>query len=219
MVVTVPTTTDLFPPEGGDGVFAVAAGGAHTCVGATISASVLCFGLNVDGQLGNGDLGDAGGPDKVPSLFGRPKSLTAGGAHTCAIDDNGEVWCWGRGDEGQLGDKLGIEHATPTGVALESDGAAEAITAGAAHTCVLAGERVLCWGRNADGQLGAPLPAPLLAPRLVTKLTRARAVAAGANHTCAIGDDATVSAGARTRAGSSATATSTPATARCRSRA
>jgi alpha-tubulin suppressor-like RCC1 family protein len=193
MVITVPTVTDLVPPVGGDGVFAAAAGAAHTCVGATISASVLCFGLNVDGQLGNGTLGGSGGPDKVPSLLGRTKSLTAGGAHTCAIDDSGEVWCWGRGDEGQLGDGLGIEHATPTGVALNSGAAAEAITAGAAHTCVLAGGRVLCWGRNADGQLGAPLPAPLLAPRLVSRLAEARAVAAGARHTCAIGADATVS--------------------------
>ena len=33
---------------------------SHTCVGATISASVLCFGLNADGQLGNGDDGRHG---------------------------------------------------------------------------------------------------------------------------------------------------------------
>jgi alpha-tubulin suppressor-like RCC1 family protein len=193
MVITVPTATDLVPPEGGDGVFAVAGGAEHTCVGATVSVSVLCFGRNVDGQLGNGLLGDVGGPDKVAALRGKPSALTAGGAHTCAIDDEGDVWCWGRGDEGQLGDGLGVEHASPTSVALGTDSPAEAITAGAAHTCVLAGGRVRCWGRNADGQLGAPLPAPLLAPRLVTKLAQARAVAAGGRHTCAIGDDATVS--------------------------
>ena len=78
--------TDLGGPEGGDGVFAVAAGASHTCVGATISASVLCFGLNGDGQLGNGTLGVAGGPDPVPSLLGKPKALAAGDAHTCALD-------------------------------------------------------------------------------------------------------------------------------------
>ena len=96
MVVTVPTATDLSPPEGGDGVFAVAAGASHTCVGATISASVLCFGLNVDGQLGNGrPLDDPGDPIRfrrrsprsAPSLLAKPVALAAGDAHTCALDD------------------------------------------------------------------------------------------------------------------------------------
>ena len=170
----------------------LAAGAAHTCVGATISASVLCFGLNVDGQLGNGTFSDPGGP--VPSLLARSSSLAAGDAHTCALDDDGAVWCWGRGDEGQLGDGAGTEHASPTAVPLgNGDATADAITAGAAHTCALAGGRVLCWGRNAEGQLGAPLPAPLTMPRVVSALPQARAVAAGGRHTCAIDDHAAVS--------------------------
>jgi alpha-tubulin suppressor-like RCC1 family protein len=196
MVVTVPTVTDLVPPDGNDGVFAVAAGTSHTCVGATISASLLCFGLNVDGQLGNGTLGDPGGPAPVPSLLlrGKPKALAAGGAHTCAVDADGKIWCWGRGDEGQLGDGMGREHASPTATALDNGAVtADAITTGAAHTCALAGGRVFCWGRNADGQIGARLLTPLLLPGLVRGLGQARAVAAGARHTCAINDDATVS--------------------------
>jgi alpha-tubulin suppressor-like RCC1 family protein len=201
MVVTVPTATDLSPPEGGGGVFAVAAGAAHTCVAATISASVLCFGLNVDGQLGNGRPFDGpGGPGpvpaplgSVPSLLAKPVALAAGDAHTCALDADGAIWCWGRGDQGQLGDGS-MEHTSPVQITLGGDAtSAEAITAGAAHTCVIADRRVLCWGRNAEGQLGAPLPAPLLMPRVVSALPQARAIAAGARHTCAIDDHAAVS--------------------------
>ena len=81
-----PPMVPLF--DGGDGAFAVAAGAAHTCVGATISASVLCFGLNVDGQLG-------GGTDPADAVRGRDAGrdagdrgrVTAGAAHTCALDD------------------------------------------------------------------------------------------------------------------------------------
>jgi alpha-tubulin suppressor-like RCC1 family protein len=201
MVVTVPTATDLSPPEGGDGVFAVVAGASHTCVGATISASVLCFGLNVDGQLGNGrPFDDPGGPGPVPaplgsipSLLAKPVALAAGDAHTCALDEDGGIWCWGRGDQGQLGDES-MEHTSPVQIALEGDATkAEAITAGAAHTCVIADGRVLCWGRNAEGQLGAPLPAPLFMPRVVSALPQARALVAGGRHTCAIDDHAAAS--------------------------
>jgi alpha-tubulin suppressor-like RCC1 family protein len=191
-VITVPTIKDLVPPVGGDGVFAVATGAAHTCVGATISASVLCFGLDIDGQLGDGQM-VAGGPDPVASFLGKPKQLVAGDAHTCALDGAGLIWCWGRGDEGQLGDGNGAGHASPTMVALGNGaGAADAIAAGAAHTCALAGDRVLCWGRNAEGQLGAPQAAPLLAPQPVSGLRPAQAIATGGHHTCAIVDDATV---------------------------
>ncbi len=193
MVITSPTITDLGGPEGGDGVYAVAAGASHTCVGATISASVLCFGLNGDGQLGNAMKGVAGGPDPVPSLLGKPKMLAAGDAHTCALDV-GTIWCWGRGDEGQLGDGMGVEHATPTAVDLDNDvTAADAVVAGAAHTCALAGGRIICWGRNTDGQVGAPLQMPLLNPTPVNTIWQAVAVAAGGRHTCAIDGNATVS--------------------------
>ncbi len=127
----------------------------------------------------------------VAAARGQPKALAAGGAHTCAVDADGKVWCWGRGDEGQLGDGMGREHASPD---RDRAGAAApswrtAITAGAAHTCALAGGQVFCWGRNADGQIGARLLTPLLLPGLVRRLGQARAVAAGARHTCAIDDD------------------------------
>jgi alpha-tubulin suppressor-like RCC1 family protein len=190
MVVTVPTLTDLGGPTGGQGVYAVAAGASHTCVGATISASVLCFGLNIDGQLGNGMSGVSGGPDPVPSLLGKPTVLAAGDAHTCALSA-GAITCWGRGDEGQLGDGLGVEHASPTAVDLGGV-TAETVVAGAAHTCALSAGKVLCWGRNNDGQVGAPLQMPLLVPTAVNMLSDATAIAAGARHTCAIAGDATV---------------------------
>jgi alpha-tubulin suppressor-like RCC1 family protein len=192
-VITVPTVADLAPPAGGDGLFAVAAGASHTCVGATISASVLCFGLNTSGQLGNGVRGSQ--PDywaPVPSLQAKAKTLAGGAAHSCALDEGGAVWCWGLGAEGQLGDDTGLDRLTPAAVALGSGTKADALAAGANHTCALAGGKVLCWGRNAEGQLGAPLPQPLLAPTAVPEL-QARAVAAGERHTCAIEVDATVS--------------------------
>jgi alpha-tubulin suppressor-like RCC1 family protein len=198
-VITTPRMVDLVAPAGGDGVFAIAAGAAHTCVAATVSASVLCFGLNTSGQLGGGFV-SAMSDASVAAPFGtstprpRPVAAAAGDAHTCAVDDRGAVWCWGRGDEGQLGDSTGIERLSPTEIPLGTGiAAAERVAAGAAHTCVLAGGRIFCWGRNAEGQVGTPLQIPILAPQEVVAFAEARAIAAGGRHTCAIGPDATVS--------------------------
>lgn len=61
------------------------------------------------------------------------------------------------------------------------------VAAGAGHTCAVAGNGVLCWGANDQGQLGALTglaQSPL--PVAVSGLTGVTAIAAGANHTCAI---------------------------------
>jgi len=184
-VVTVPTMKDLSPPDGGDDVFAVAAGAWHTCVAATISASVLCFGLDTDGQLGN--------PPLLPPPPAKVKALAAGDAHSCALDSTGKVWCWGRGDQGQLGDGSGLGRAAPMTVTLGTTAdPATGIAAGAEHTCAIAGGKVLCWGRNAEGQVGTPSQIPIVSPTEVLNLPNPGAIAAGGRHTCAVADDATV---------------------------
>src|SRR5438874_1565845 len=87
-------------------VAAVTAGGFHTC---TLTREtiyrVTCWGLNQESQLGV--------PDTLPSatvtsrtVFGGIPfvQLDAGDAHTCGTTDDGAVYCWGRNDDGELGD-------------------------------------------------------------------------------------------------------------------
>jgi alpha-tubulin suppressor-like RCC1 family protein len=89
----------------------VIAGEAHTCA-LLDDDTVKCWGLNVFGQLGFGDVLSRGaGPgqmgDALPTVrlgTGRiARVLVAGAADTCAILDNGGLKCWGGGNEGQLG--------------------------------------------------------------------------------------------------------------------
>ena len=67
--------------------------------------SVVCWGFDDEGQLGNG----AGTSDQATPTYvdlpndGRVVRLTAGRDHTCAILDNGSLWCWGRGMRGNSG--------------------------------------------------------------------------------------------------------------------
>jgi hypothetical protein len=79
----------------------------------------------------------------------------ARGGHTCAIDLEGAVWCWGANDRGQLGDGTEIDRSAPVqvmGLPLASE-----IECGGEHTCVIDAEGSLwCWGDNTYGQLGVP---------------------------------------------------------------
>ncbi|MEQ9229032.1 MAG: RCC1 domain-containing protein, partial [Parvibaculum sp.] len=80
-------------------------------------------------------------------------AISAGGGHTCAVLDTGQLRCWGFGAFGQLGyadtDNIGDDE-TPASVApvdLGPGRMALAISADALHTCaILDSGRLRCWG-------------------------------------------------------------------------
>jgi len=140
----------------------VAAGGDHTCV-ALASGLVRCWGRNHRGQLGAGHtnalMDDATENPSVVSFLPRHAVRVAcGGAHTCALLDDGTVHCWGQNDFGQLGaehtnDLMDEPGESPSDVNLSEP--AVALTAGQTHTCaLLASQQVVCWGRGLNGRLG-----------------------------------------------------------------
>lgn len=98
-----------------------------------------------------GCTGDSTGPVPDPSSDVGP--LAFGGVHVCRLYAAGDVVCWGRGIEGQLGRGTTPTRSEPAAVTTTARFAR--IAAGAAHTCGLTAEGVVwCWGRNSTGQLG-----------------------------------------------------------------
>ncbi|MFZ9818862.1 MAG: RCC1 domain-containing protein [Ilumatobacteraceae bacterium] len=197
----------------------VAAGANHTCA-ILDNSSVICWGLNDYGQLGQnsttsiGDTSTTKVEDTTPIDLGVGRTalaLAAGDSHTCAILDNSSVKCWGAGGNGRLGvndtadvgDGNGSTVAAVSAVDLGSGRTARAISAGAAHTCALLDDStVKCWGNGADGRLGyenandigddaGEVGNSLQAVSLGTGRT-AVAISAGAQHTCAVLDDASL---------------------------
>ena len=80
----------------------IAAGDGHTC--AVTSAGVVeCWGLNGNGQLGDGTTLDRRSPVAVRGLA-EARDVAGGGLHTCALTSAGAVECWGFNQFGQLGD-------------------------------------------------------------------------------------------------------------------
>jgi alpha-tubulin suppressor-like RCC1 family protein len=173
------------------GSFLQVSGGAQHACAITGSGAAYCWGLNGDGQLGNG--GGLGDPDATET---RPvavvgglqfRQISAGALQTCGVTTDNIGYCWGSNALGSLGIGASGNRDTPTAVAgglrfLHID------VGFLTSSCGLTTDRRLyCWGYNAEGQLGdgkrgnienAPVP--------VSTSSRFRQVASGQYHTCAI---------------------------------
>jgi len=189
------------PVVGITGAVGVATRGYHSCALLGADGTVWCWGRNVDGQLGNGtrapvDCAQRGVPcgSSTPvqaSGITGAVAVIAGGYHTCALFGDGSAQCWGRNDDGQLGD--GTFTTSSTAVRVGNLTGAAALTGGFYHTCaVLSDFTVQCWGRNAEGQLGNGTTVGTRAPDRVAGLPSASAVSGGFHHTCALLSDQTV---------------------------
>jgi alpha-tubulin suppressor-like RCC1 family protein len=152
----------------------IAAGGTQTC-GIRRGNVLYCWGDNADGQVGIGRVGPDGNlvPTGAPALVTMTSGwvrVEAGQAHACAIKNSQEMYCWGRGDDGQLGldsdSSLDMPMKLPQGILWRQ------MALGAAHSCALdtnePQSRMLCWGANDRGQLGTGDTDPHREPQVVS---------------------------------------------------
>jgi alpha-tubulin suppressor-like RCC1 family protein len=96
-------------------VQAVASGTSFTCVTYSNGSGLKCFGDNTQGQLGQGDLTNAGDqPNEMGSNLQSVnlgtniaiRNIVAGSFHACAVFQDDSVRCWGANAQGQLGMSL-----------------------------------------------------------------------------------------------------------------
>lgn len=148
-----------------DDLIALATGGTHTLIIHPNGGSpqVRGWGYNYYGELGSNSSqthGDGMGPAyAIPDLLGTPAAIAAGANHSCVIYEDGDVSCWGRGSNGQLGlsttQNIGDDEDPSSEPALSFAAPAIQIVAGTSHTCVLLQNGdVQCWGANTSGQIG-----------------------------------------------------------------
>jgi alpha-tubulin suppressor-like RCC1 family protein len=116
---------------------------------------------------------------------GRLVVVDAGRGHSCALALDGRAFCWGRNEEGQLGDGTRTERRTPTAVAGGLSFAA--ISTGDFHTCgITTAGQAYCWGVNQFGTLGDGSRVRRLTPVPVSSGHIFASIAAGGQNTCAI---------------------------------
>jgi alpha-tubulin suppressor-like RCC1 family protein len=109
-----------------------------------------------------------GAPLKIapPNTGNYESTFTVGGEHTCVIDTNGKLLCWGENQTTPVGGQAGQDHITFLSVqgplevtgsaALSASDAIISVNSGDDFTCLKTSSgRVYCWGGNQDGELAS----------------------------------------------------------------
>ncbi|MEW5854159.1 MAG: hypothetical protein AB2A00_35620 [Myxococcota bacterium] len=188
----------------GDAASQVACGSAHTCAIRASDGALFCWGAGDDGRLGVGGRPDGGSqvgqdqatPVMVSALFGMGavSRVALGGAHSCAIDVGGHVWCWGYDTYHQAANgQTSPWNPAPVEDAQGEHLVADELHTGTSHTCAsLPGSGVVCWGSNFDKQhgggtvtFGTSVPADIVELDGFTSVT----TGADARHACGVSPD------------------------------
>ncbi|MCY4645047.1 MAG: Ig-like domain-containing protein [Bacteriovoracales bacterium] len=186
------------------GIVQLAAGNVHTCA-LLASGQARCWGKGEHGRLGNDAIANKDHPVTVINGDNSSDALTgivqlvAGADHTCALLDSGQAHCWGKGENGRLGNDASVNKDHPVTV-VDGDSSSDALTgivqlaAGYLHTCALltSGE-VRCWGVGGNGRLGNDDTDNKDHPVTVidgdgssNALTGVTQLAGGGSHTCVL---------------------------------
>jgi alpha-tubulin suppressor-like RCC1 family protein len=156
----------------------------------TRSGVVYSWGNQVNGRLGDGEIGDRSRtqPSLVLGLSGI-RQIATGAAHGLALRADGAVMAWGANGAGQLGNgQEGGEVGTPFRVG--GLGPIAAIAAGGRSSFALdANGRVLSWGENVAGQLGLGDADGRTVPTPIPGLEDIAVIGAGGQHAFAFRRD------------------------------
>jgi alpha-tubulin suppressor-like RCC1 family protein len=159
-----------------------ASGTNRTC--AIVTYNVYCWGYNRYGQLGNGqyigtgDIADSSNIDStVPVKVSRDPGVMAGKNmvklfvaqyHSCALSTDGNMYCWGYGESGQLGTGNNDDSPVPVHIGGTLAGKVTDIGGSNNTSCAIAEGKIYCWGSNGNGQVGIGSTSNVNTPRLVS---------------------------------------------------
>ena len=154
-----------------ENIVEIAAGAFHS-LALSSDGYIWSFGLNQNGQLGNGGPVYTTSPIKVQTstlenVLGNIGKIAAGTDHSLAIQNNGKIWAWGKNDGGQLGNATQTNTYYPSQVTIPS-GLSDilAIEAGKAHSVAHTTDgKIWSWGNNYSFQLGTGNTLKSLVPK------------------------------------------------------
>lgn len=169
----------------------VAAGEQHACAVDASTRAVWCWGAGESGQLGNAVSGSVSGPVQADT-DDEFTSVVALGVSTCALRDDGTLFCWGNNFDGVLADGSDQSQNVPVETAMSVG----AFSGAAGSVLALTDEGgLVVWGSNAYGQLGLgdassgdePIRIETTVP--LDEVKRVTQVTSGGTHSCFLDSD------------------------------
>jgi alpha-tubulin suppressor-like RCC1 family protein len=184
------TPTPVYGIGPGSGTTAISAGSFHN-LALRSDGTVLAWGYNISGQVGNGQTSTrVTTPEPVVGLGVNSgvTGLAAGQDHSMVVKGDGSVLSWGSNLYGQLGDGTNDQRTAPGPTALVAGSGVSRLVAGDVHSLALKSDgSLLSWGYNGSGQLGDGTTVNRAVPGKVLGLVGVTAVSGGAHHTVALG--------------------------------
>lgn len=187
-------------------------GGDQACV-LDAQNGAYCWGGNSDGALGLTSTPVVPSAQDIPGRVAGDHSfvqISTGDAHTCALNEVGQGYCWGMNGSGEVGNGTTGNYTDPvrepapvagghtfrevkTGHAPPPPGAGGSRgVVGSGHSCgVTEDGTAYCWGRNHHGQLGDGSTDNRNEPTEVIRGRTFKTVALGDKHTCGVAEDGT----------------------------
>jgi alpha-tubulin suppressor-like RCC1 family protein len=150
----------------------MSAGDVYSC-GVRRNGEAYCWGGNGDGMLGDGSTTSRQRPVRIHNTTTATPPFTdwvmvsTGYKHTCGLRTTGQIYCWGEGEEGKIGDGSTTDRTRPR---LVSGGYTDWVTVGTGeeNSCAMrANGTAWCWGLGDSSQIGDGLSANRNAPTAV----------------------------------------------------
>jgi alpha-tubulin suppressor-like RCC1 family protein len=152
--------------SGAAATFSIASGFLENCA-ASVSGGLYCWGLNGNGQLGNGTITTAAPygiptPVAVVNVAGSAPisgvaAVSVGQYYACTLTSSGGVDCWGAAFGGETSDPAPVQDAAGSAPL----GGITALAVGNSNACALASNgTVWCLGDNSTGGLGIGVLSP-----------------------------------------------------------
>jgi len=170
----------------------------HRTCALTFSGSLFCWGQNDWGESGDGTSNTYSSPT-VPVMIPSNRSVVTvgmGEQHTCAILDDDSLMCWGRDQDGEIGNGIeeDVAQYTPISIVIPTIRNAISVDGGHTNTCVLFDDGgIMCWGKDHVGQNGdGGSSSTTHSPGSNVALPEGRSaidLSVGAYHSCAVLDD------------------------------
>jgi alpha-tubulin suppressor-like RCC1 family protein len=131
----------------------ISAGNSHS-LAVRQSGTAWAWGFNNAGRLGDNSTVDKSSPVLVVGGFTDWCQISAGGAHSLGLRQNGAAWAWGYNSQGQLGDNTTVNKSSPVSVVGGFTNWCQ-VSAGIAFSLgVRTNGTAWAWGCNSNGRLG-----------------------------------------------------------------